>query len=146
MRRSGRGAAGAVVAAVLVLAVTGCSRSGTTDDPGTPLALVSGDGDGYDMAAELTGPVTVDAQGCVRLGTLLALWPEGSGWDRDADGLRLPGGALVARGASVSGGGGEVPGSIARARLADGQPLDRCDWVGTVAMFNPGSDVVAATP
>ena len=105
--RPSRGAAGAVVAAVLVLAVAGCSRSATTDDPGTPLALVSGDGDGFDMAAELTGPVTVDAQGCVRLGGLLALWPEGTGWDREADRLRLPGGAVVAHG-EAGGRGGEV--------------------------------------
>jgi hypothetical protein len=96
------------------------------------------------MSAEISGPITIDAQGCVRLGERLALWPDGTGWDSEADQLRLPGGALVARGQSVVGGGGEVPGSIARAALAEGQPLDRCDWAGTVAMFNPGSSVVVS--
>lgn len=104
------------------------------------------------MAALFEEAVIIDGNGCVSLGEYGAVWPPGTYWDYDADGLRLSDGALVPLGGKVEAGGG-VPGPPWQSFL-DGPSRDlaeRCNWTGDVVLMSvvtpdkDGSSQVVAT-
>ena len=129
----------------MVLAgMSGCSGAPPPVDPNAPTVLVSGSGDGSGAAALITGPITVDDRRCLGVGEYLVIWPEGTAWDTEADGLRLPNGDVRRVGEAVTGGGYYVTGTSAQSSLADIAQRDQCSWEGETAIFNPGSEVDAA--
>jgi hypothetical protein len=134
-----------ILVALTLVGLSGCS-SAPPADPNAPTVLVSGSGDGSGADALIAGPLTVDPRRCVGVGDYLVIWPEGTAWDTEADGLRLPNGDLRKVGEAVTGGGYYVAGTSAQSSLADMQQRERCAWEGETAIFNPGSEVEAAAP
>jgi hypothetical protein len=132
---------GLVFAAVLVAGLAGCSSGSAPVDPSSPTVLLSGSGDGSGADASIAGPVTLDDKRCVGIDGRLVIWPAGTTWDGEANGVRLPNGAVVRLGESVAGGGFYVAGASAQSSLADIEQRGRCAWDGETAIFNPGSDV-----
>jgi hypothetical protein len=133
------------VVALVLVGLSGCS-SAPPVDPNAPTVLVSGSGDGSGAAALIAGPITVDDRRCVGVGEYLVIWPEGTAWDTETDGLRLPNGDVRKVGETVSGGGYYVTGTSAQSSLADIAQRNLCSWEGETAIFNPGSQVESATP
>ncbi len=110
-------------------------------DSNSSTVLLSGSGDGSGAAASIAGPVTLDDKRCVGIDRRLVIWPAGTSWDGEANGVRLPNGDVVRVGEAVAGGGYYVTGTSAQSSLADIEQRGRCAWDGETAIFNPGSDV-----
>jgi hypothetical protein len=133
-------------AALLLLLGTGCGDE-ATDSPDaaqTGPLLVSGPGDGSGDAAIVAGEVTFE-DGCLLLGRMPVVWPEGTTWDADTPAVVLPNGDAVAMGDEVTGGGGyHYADTIAEGVGARGAELaaECAGPTNEVAVFNAGSEVV----
>lgn len=105
--------AGRASAAIVVLALAGCTPSSsgdfdavTAEDVTALVSTQSGSG----MDAQVRGQVALTDGGCFAIddgsGPIPVVWPEST--SIDGEGLALPSGARIAVGDEVVGGGGEV--------------------------------------
>nr|MBA2464664.1 hypothetical protein [Nocardioidaceae bacterium] len=91
-----------VLAVVVVLCASCSNVSGSVDGP----LLVSSGGSGdVGMTAIVRGEVSLD-DGCLRLGGMPVIWPEGTSWDAQDEAVRLPNQDVAPLGSRVTGGGG----------------------------------------
>jgi hypothetical protein len=135
-----------LVVGLVAAGLTGCGSSAPPIDPNAPVVLVSAPGDSTSgAAAQIMGPLTLDQDRCAGVDGHLAIWPDGTAWDSEADALKLPDGSRVRVGDVVSGGGGYEAGTSAQRALADTAQRDQCSWDGETAIFNPSSDVTTGT-
>ena len=114
----------------------------TCTDASAPTVLVSGPGDGSGMAAEVRGVLSVLSDQCVGIDEHLAIWPQGSEWDAESAGLRLPNGTIAKVGDTIVAAGGYVASADAR-RWAVGGNAQLCRWSAEVVVFNPGDKNLA---
>lgn len=109
-RRTVVGVAGAVLMGLTALTVSACGPAAAPAGTPTPIPTSDWNG-GPGMAALLEGSLTRDVSGCLVVGGVVVLWPQGYTAVTRADGVvevRNVAGAVVARtGAPLHVGGGE---------------------------------------
>ncbi len=127
----------------LILVLTACA--GSVDGP-----VIEGSRrtDGTDALVE--GTLQIE-DGCLYLGhpdtdeRYPVIWPNGTSWDEDESGVRLPDGTLVHEGNRVSGGGGyPYVFNLGRYTNSEGQELAReCvdNTYDEIAVFNSSEDI-----
>ena len=98
--------------------------SGPSNDPGSG------------MAAEVTGRLTIGADGCAGLDDQTTVFPAGTTWSTNLGLLILPGGTTAQPGQTISGGGGYLVPSVAMSWVADKDLLTACTWTDEVRVFN----------
>ena len=132
---------GSVLAVVVVLCASCSGVSGSVDGP---LLVSSGSASGAQMAAIVRGEVSLE-DGCLRLGGMPVIWPEGTSWDPSDKAVRLPEGDVAPLGSRVTGGGGyssSLDGIVDQYGQEVADAAERClGDTGEVALFNLGSDV-----
>jgi hypothetical protein len=136
------------VATVLLLA-SACTGSKASDGGHVSGPLMISEGSSEDgMAAEVNGVVAL-RDGCILVDDNPAVWPEDTSWDAENRSVRLPNGASVALGQQVYGGGGYYDDMDVVRDLFGDDVADKAapclGDTGEVAVFNPGSDVEAAS-
>lgn len=158
----------ALPAGAVLLAVAGCSSSSpvvsgspesvaitsAAHDTASPShgtagrILVSGPFQGgSQMAALVSGTITVDERGCLGVDDQSTIWPEGTTWDPQTTSVVLSDETQLPIGSFVSGGGGNLPADFAKTWLADPGDATLCNWTEEVAVFNrSGSEIHVTQP
>lgn len=127
----------AVLAAVVVLFLT-TGRGGRIVVDGPVARHERGWGLGGTSGMDaIVGGVLAYEDGCLLLDGDPVIWPDGTEWDDDATGVRLPNGALATPGTSVRGGGG----SISVTPEIEALLGDCLGSASSVTTFNADSDV-----
>lgn len=106
------------LAAAVLFSAAGCT--GETEPEASEPVVVTVESD-WSMFPEalVSGDLSVDDAGCVRLGDRLVVWPSGTEWDTSAEALVFADGATASlkEGDSFEGGGGSLPMRIWREGL-----------------------------
>lgn len=98
--------------------------SGPSKDPGSG------------MAAEVTGRLTIGADGCASLDDHTTVFPAGTTWSPILGLLILTDGTTAKPGQTISGTGGYLASGLAKAWVTDKDLVTSCTWTSEVRVFN----------
>lgn len=104
--------------AALLFSAAGCTSDAEPDSPEPIVVTVGADWSLFPQA-RVSGDLSVDDAGCVRLDDFLVVWPFGSKWNTHAEALVFAddAAASLTEGAPFTGAGGSVPMRIWRREL-----------------------------